>query len=159
MNGIEVLKEARKYPETKNLKIYALTNYSNPEFNEELMKEGIDKILIKVQYTLEELILLIQEAVKIKVRNKNLIMEKEYLILLSVLVNFLIGLFIFFREKNKKIGAHFLASVLILTFWSLFLHFYNSQFGLNQSQWLKVITLLDNYFCFRTFIFYYCCFK
>lgn len=66
MNGIEVLKEARKYSETKNLKIYALTNYSNPEFNEELMKEGIDKILIKVQYTLEELILLIQEAVKLK---------------------------------------------------------------------------------------------
>jgi len=66
MNGIEVLKEARKYSETKNLKIYALTNYSNPEFNEELMKEGIDKILIKVQYTLEELVLLIQEAVKLK---------------------------------------------------------------------------------------------
>ena len=64
INGIEVLKEARRYPETKNLKIYALTNYSNPETNEELNKEGIDKILIKAQYSLKELIEIIKEGVK-----------------------------------------------------------------------------------------------
>jgi len=64
MNGIEILKEARKYPQTRNVKIYALTNYSNPDFNEELMKEGIDKILIKVQYTLEELVTVVKEATK-----------------------------------------------------------------------------------------------
>ena len=62
INGIEVLKEARRYPETKNLKIYALTNYSNPEFNEELSKEGIDKILIKAQYSLRELIEIIKKG-------------------------------------------------------------------------------------------------
>jgi len=62
INGIEVLKEARRYPETKNLKIYALTNYSNPEFNDELNKEGIDKILIKAQYSLKELIEIIKEG-------------------------------------------------------------------------------------------------
>ncbi len=64
MNGIEVLKEARKYPQTKAIKIYALTNYSDPEFNEELTKEGIDKILIKVQYTLQELIEVVREATR-----------------------------------------------------------------------------------------------
>ena len=62
INGIEVLKEARRYPETKNLKIYALTNYSNPEFNEELSKEGIDKILVKAQYSLRELIEIIKKG-------------------------------------------------------------------------------------------------
>lgn len=62
MNGIEILKEARKYNETKNLKIFALTNYSNPEFNQELMKEGINKILIKVQYTLDDLVKIVEEA-------------------------------------------------------------------------------------------------
>lgn len=66
MNGIEVLKEARKYPQTKNIKIYVLTNYSSPEFNEELNKEGIDKILIKIQYTLEQLVGVVQEATKLK---------------------------------------------------------------------------------------------
>lgn len=66
MNGISVLKEARKYPETKNLKIYALTNYSNPEFNQELTKEGIDKILIKAQYSFKELIAIIEEGLKLK---------------------------------------------------------------------------------------------
>jgi len=62
INGIEVLKEARRYPETKNLKIYALTNYSNPETNEELNKEGIDKILVKAQYSLRELIEIIKKG-------------------------------------------------------------------------------------------------
>lgn len=66
MNGISVLKEARRYPETKNLKIYALTNYNNPEFNQELTKEGIDKILIKFQYSLRELIAIIEEGLKLK---------------------------------------------------------------------------------------------
>ncbi len=69
MNGIEVLKEARKYPQTKNIKIYALTNYSNPEFNEELKKEGIDKILIKIQHTLEQLVGVVREATKTEVKN------------------------------------------------------------------------------------------
>ncbi len=62
IHGIEVLKEARKYPQTKNLKIYALTNYSNPEVNKKLNQEGIDKILIKAQYSLKELIEIIKEA-------------------------------------------------------------------------------------------------
>jgi len=64
INGIEVLKEARKYPETKNLKIYILTNYYQPESNEELTKEGADKILIKSQYSLNELVQIFKEGVK-----------------------------------------------------------------------------------------------
>lgn len=62
MNGIEILKEARKYPETKDLKIYALTNYSSTESNDALTKEGIDKILIKSQYNLGDLVKIIEEA-------------------------------------------------------------------------------------------------
>jgi len=66
MNGISVLKEARKYPETKDLKIFALTNYSNPEFNQELITERIDKILIKAQYSLRDLVGIIKESLKLK---------------------------------------------------------------------------------------------
>lgn len=64
MHGIEILKEAKKYPQTKNLKIYALTNYSSPESNEELIKEGIDKTLIKAQYSLKELAEIIKGGLK-----------------------------------------------------------------------------------------------
>lgn len=64
MHGIEILKEAKKYPQTKNLKIYALTNYSSPESNEELIKEGIDKTLIKAQYSLKELVEIIKGGLK-----------------------------------------------------------------------------------------------
>jgi len=66
MNGISVLKETRKYPETKDLKIFALTNYSNPEFNQELITERIDKILIKAQYSLRDLVGIIKESLKLK---------------------------------------------------------------------------------------------
>lgn len=66
INGISVLKEARKYPETKNLKIFVLTNYNSPELNQELIKEGVDKILIKVQHSLRDLIEIIKESLKSK---------------------------------------------------------------------------------------------
>jgi CheY-like chemotaxis protein len=55
MNGIEVLKEARKYQETKDIKIFAFTNYNDPEINDRLIKEGIDKILLKAETSLKEL--------------------------------------------------------------------------------------------------------
>ena len=64
MNGISILKEAKKYPETKDIKIFALTNYSNPETNQELIEEGIDKILIKARYSLKELINIIKQNLK-----------------------------------------------------------------------------------------------
>jgi CheY-like chemotaxis protein len=61
MNGIEVLKEAKKYPETKEIKIFALTNYSDPEMNKQLIKEGIDKIILKAQISLKELVEIIKQ--------------------------------------------------------------------------------------------------
>jgi len=64
INGIEVLKDAKKYPETKNIKVYVLTNYYRPESNEELTKEGADKILIKFKYSLNELVEIFKEGAK-----------------------------------------------------------------------------------------------
>jgi CheY-like chemotaxis protein len=63
-NGIEVLKEVRKYPETKEIKVFALTNYTDPEMNQQLIKEGIDKIILKAQISLNELVEIIREALK-----------------------------------------------------------------------------------------------
>jgi len=66
MNGIEVLKEARKYPETRDIKIFALTNYTDPEMNKQLMQEGIDKIILKAQISLKELCEIIKGEMKQK---------------------------------------------------------------------------------------------
>lgn len=65
-NGIEVLKEARKYPETKEIKIFALTNYSDPEMNKQLVKEGVDKIILKAQISLKDLVKIMKEVLKQK---------------------------------------------------------------------------------------------
>jgi len=61
MNGIEVLKEARKYPETQDIKIFALTNYTDPEMVKQLEKEKIDKVILKAQISLKELVEIIRK--------------------------------------------------------------------------------------------------
>jgi CheY-like chemotaxis protein len=63
-NGIEVLKEAKRKPETKNILIFVLTNYSEPRLNKELIQEGIDKFLLKTDYTPSELVNLIKGALE-----------------------------------------------------------------------------------------------
>jgi CheY-like chemotaxis protein len=63
MNGIEVLKEAKKYPETKDIKIFAFTNYTDPEMNKQLVNEGVDKIILKVEISLKELCEIIRKEV------------------------------------------------------------------------------------------------
>ena len=64
MNGVDILKEARKYPETKSLKIFALTNYSDPSIKQKLIDGGIDKILIKTEHSLRELTKILKDNLK-----------------------------------------------------------------------------------------------
>lgn len=64
INGIEVLKETKKYPETKDILVFALTNYTDPELTQELIKEGVDKFLVKTDYAPSELVNLVKEALK-----------------------------------------------------------------------------------------------
>jgi CheY-like chemotaxis protein len=66
MNGIEVLKELKKYPETKDIKIFAFTNYTDPEMNKQLIKEGVDKIILKAEISLKELCEVIRKEVSQK---------------------------------------------------------------------------------------------
>lgn len=63
-NGINFLLEAKKYPETRNLKIFALTNYTDPELEQELIKQGIDKILLKTSCTPKELIKIVKNSLE-----------------------------------------------------------------------------------------------
>jgi CheY-like chemotaxis protein len=66
MNGIEVLKEAKKYPETKDIKIFAFTNYTDPEMNKQLIKEEVDKIILKAEISLKELCEIIRKEISQK---------------------------------------------------------------------------------------------
>jgi len=66
MNGLLILKEAKRYSQTKNLKIFVLTNYSNPDLNEELIREGINEILLKTEFTPKKLVGFIKETLGLK---------------------------------------------------------------------------------------------
>ena len=64
MNGIEVLEEMRKYPKTKDIPVFILTNYTN----EELEKRGLllksEKYLLKTSYTPRELAEIVKDRLK-----------------------------------------------------------------------------------------------
>lgn len=62
-NGIEILKIAKKEQALKDIPIFVLTNYENPDLEKELDKEKIwpEKYLIKVHHTPLELIEIIKK--------------------------------------------------------------------------------------------------
>lgn len=66
MNGLLILEEARKYPQTKDLLIFALTNYTDLELDQKLIKEGINKILVKTACTPSKLIATIKKSLRLK---------------------------------------------------------------------------------------------
>ncbi len=69
-NGINFLIEAKKHSQTKNLKIFALTNYTDSNLNKELIKQGIDKILVKTDYTPKQLVEILKK--ELENRDKNI---------------------------------------------------------------------------------------
>lgn len=66
ISGLSILKEAKRYFQTKDLKIFVLTNYTNPNLNKELIKEGINKILLKTEFTPKKLVEFIKESLGVK---------------------------------------------------------------------------------------------
>jgi len=64
INGLEVLREVKSETETKDILVFVLTNYTDPRLIEELTKEGIDKFLVKTDYTPSQLTNIIKGALK-----------------------------------------------------------------------------------------------
>jgi len=64
IDGLEILKQARQYPETRDLKIIALTNFTDPHLEAELIKEGIDRFLIKTEFPASKLIPLVNQVLE-----------------------------------------------------------------------------------------------
>ncbi len=69
-------------------------------------------------------------------------MGKEHLILLSGLVTFLIGLYVFLKKKDKWLGLNFFAYAVITGLWSLGIHYYWNPSLSNQSAWREIFSLL-----------------
>jgi CheY-like chemotaxis protein len=64
ISGVEILKAIRKNPQTSDLKVFAFTNFSDPQLNKKLVQEKIDKILLKADVTLDELAEIIRKEIK-----------------------------------------------------------------------------------------------
>ena len=55
MNGIEILEEAKKYPETKDIPCFVSTNYSDPELEKKCLALKAEKFILKTDHTPKEL--------------------------------------------------------------------------------------------------------
>lgn len=63
MNGFEILTKIKSLPETKELKVVILTNYTDPELNKKIQKFGVPTLL-KTNYIPKELITLVKEILE-----------------------------------------------------------------------------------------------
>lgn len=69
-------------------------------------------------------------------------MQKEYLILFSILISLTLGLFVYLKERSKRGRVHFLIFTIIITLWSLSLYFYNNPILLGAFEWMKITFFL-----------------
>lgn len=61
MNGIEILEEAKKYPETQGIPCFISTNYSDPELEKKCLALKAEKFILKTDHTPKELAELITQ--------------------------------------------------------------------------------------------------
>ena len=64
INGIEELKEIRKYERTKNLTVFILTNYTDEELKDRGVYLRAEKYLLKTSYAPRELASLIKKELE-----------------------------------------------------------------------------------------------
>lgn len=64
MNGREVLKELKKDPETKDIKVIILTNYDTPEERQITKEIGAERYVLKTGVTPSELAQIVEEEVE-----------------------------------------------------------------------------------------------
>jgi len=60
MNGIGILEEAKRYPETKDIPLFILTNYSDISLEKQSLSLGAEKFVLKTSYTPQELVDLVK---------------------------------------------------------------------------------------------------
>lgn len=63
MHGLEVLKELKSKPETKNIPVIILTNLEGTEEIEKALELGATTYLVKTSYSLEEIIKKIRKII------------------------------------------------------------------------------------------------
>ncbi|MEK7123984.1 MAG: response regulator [Patescibacteria group bacterium] len=64
MDGVAVLNELKKNPQTKEIPVIILTNLATGETMRETMEAGSSDYLVKTDYTLEELVGKIKQVLK-----------------------------------------------------------------------------------------------
>lgn len=64
INGIEVLKKIREFENTKDLKVFILTNYSDKELEEKGMLLKTERYLLKSDHKPSDLVKIIKKEIK-----------------------------------------------------------------------------------------------
>jgi len=69
LNGIQLLQEIREHPETKDLPVFILTNYTAPELKEMGFELQVEKYLLKTDWIPSKLAGLVRERLEGEPKN------------------------------------------------------------------------------------------
>lgn len=69
LNGIQLLQEIREHPETKDLPVFILTNYTAPELKEMGFELQVEKYLLKTDWIPSKLAQLVKERLEGEPKN------------------------------------------------------------------------------------------
>lgn len=62
INGTSLLKEVKDNQETKDILVFVLTNYTNPVLTQDLIEQGADNFLVKVNNTPMQVVKIVKDA-------------------------------------------------------------------------------------------------
>lgn len=64
INGIEILRKAKRDEKLKNIPFFVLTNYTDTELEKESWRLGAEKYIVKANYTPGQVVKVIKEQLK-----------------------------------------------------------------------------------------------
>ena len=64
MNGIEILEEIKKYPQTRDIPCFVSTNYSDSKLEKKCLELKAEMFILKTSYTPRELAELVEKRLK-----------------------------------------------------------------------------------------------
>ena len=70
LNGIDVLREIKKDPTTKNMSVIILTNLSDDAIIKDALKLGANAYLVKVDYTPQQVIEMVNQYIELRMHLK-----------------------------------------------------------------------------------------
>lgn len=81
-------------------------------------------------------------------------MQKEYLIIVFALINFILGFTVYWKNKKNRVNRSFFLFTIAVFIWSFALFFYTNPIWFSTLEWIKITYFLGLFTA--PALFYFC---